>query len=444
MRDDRRSGILRSSLTLVALAALLVLLGLWIAGPAPAAASSPRAAAGAATPSPAPSVERRGAEVRVGDDVVVPAGVSVPSVVAFGGDVTVDGRVDDAVVAFGGDVRVTGSVGQTVVAFGGDVTVSGTVGATVVVFGGDVRLTETAAVGLDGAADEAAVVLVRGRLHRSEGAQVHGPVQRSSGVVDWGGVFGWGLHGLLFNPLLGPDFVGWLVQTAFFLVLALVAAALMPGQLQSVGAHLARRPWASLGWGALTLFLALPGILVVLVVSIIGLLLVLPYVVFVLLVCFFVTTAVATMLAQKGLTRLGARESLMAAVAVGVVATTAVSRIPAAGPVVVTAMTAFGAGAALLGLAEWRQSRREAEAARAAAAVEVAEATEARGADITPIVQTSPATQGALPEVASPLMPQSPPTPPTSPEPPSATDVEVRPGADGRVEDAGDAGAGAR
>ena len=51
MRDDRRSGILRSSLTLVALAALLVLLGpLWIAGPAPAAASSPRAAAGAATP----------------------------------------------------------------------------------------------------------------------------------------------------------------------------------------------------------------------------------------------------------------------------------------------------------------------------------------------------------------------------------------------------------
>ena len=41
----------------------------------------------------------------------MPAGTRTPSVVVFGGDVTVDGTVTDAVVAFGGDVRIRGTVG---------------------------------------------------------------------------------------------------------------------------------------------------------------------------------------------------------------------------------------------------------------------------------------------------------------------------------------------
>ncbi len=99
------------------------------------------------------------------------------------------------------------------------------------------------------------------------------------------------------------------MQTAFFLVLALVAAALMPKQLRGLQAQLARTPWASLGWGALAFFIAAPAILVVLVISVIGLLLVLPYMLFVLLAYFFVTTAVAAFLAQKVLTGSVARRT---------------------------------------------------------------------------------------------------------------------------------------
>ena len=69
---------------------------------------------------------QRGAEVQFGEDVVVPASTTTPSVVAIGGDITVDGTVTDAVVAFGGDVRIRGTVGTSTVVFGGDVTVGPT------------------------------------------------------------------------------------------------------------------------------------------------------------------------------------------------------------------------------------------------------------------------------------------------------------------------------
>jgi hypothetical protein len=375
--------------------------------------------------------------VRAGEDVVVPAGTSVPSVVAFGGDVTVDGRAAEAVAAFGGDVVVNGSVGNSVVAFGGDITVNGTVGATIVAFGGDVSLGETAVVGFDVPPDEASVVLLGGDLYRDDGAQVHGLVRRSAGNVDWGEVLGWGAQGVFFNPLLGLSFFGWLVQTAFFIVLALVAAALMPNQLRGVQAQLARTPWASLGWGALTFFIIAPAVLVVLVISVIGLLLVLPYLVFVALAYFFVTTGVAAFLAQKVLTGFGGKENLMLAVAVGVVGTTVVSRIPALGPVLLVVMMVVGTGAAALAVLKWRRERREAEAAQAAAAAAaVAQQPAPAVAVIQPIVQTSPAMQGPpqppvgppQPPVAAP--PQQPPvmteTPP-APEVPAGEDSALVP-----------------
>jgi hypothetical protein len=370
---------------------------------------------------------QRGAEVRAGEDVVVPAGTSVPSVVAFGGDVTVDGRAAEAVAAFGGDVVVNGSVGNSVVAFGGDITVNGTVGATIVAFGGDVKLGKTAVVGFDVPPDEAAVVLLGGNLYRADGAQVHGLVKRSAGNVDWGEVLGWGAQAMFFNPLLGLSFFGWLVQTAFFTVLALVAAALMPHQLRGVQAQLARTPWASLGWGALTFFIIAPAVLVVLVISVIGLLLVLPYLVFITLAYFFVTTGVAAFLAQKVLTGFGGKENLMLAVAVGVVGTTVVSRIPAIGPVLLVAMMVVGTGAAALAVLKWRRERREAEAARvaAAAAMAAAQPSAPAAAVIQPIVQTSPAMQGPpQPPIASPSSQQPPaagdPAAVTPPDPPPA------------------------
>ena len=396
MRDDRILRVLRPSLALAALAAVVVLLGLAIAGPAHAAAESPTPAAtkpaDAAKPAKAPKpatpsalstrgiASQGGSDVRFGENVIVPKGTRVPAAVAFGGDILVNGRVTDYVVAFGGDI-----------------TINGTVGTSVVAFGGDVRLGPKAVVGRDLKSSDASLILFGGKLTRAPGAQVAGQTKEFQGV-HLGDALGWLGRGMLFSPLLGISFFGWIVQTAFFLVLALVAAALMPRQLRGVQRQLGRKPWASLGWGALAFFLVVPAILVVLVISIVGLLLVLPYALFVLLAYFFVTTGVGAFLAQKVLTGFGGKENLMLAVTIGVVGTTVVSRIPAIGPVLLIAMMIFGTGAALLGVSEWRRSRREAAAAQAAsnAAVTAAAGVTApvvtpTPAVITPMVQTSPA-----------------------------------------------------
>ena len=340
MRQARIMRVVCPSLALLALAVTLVLAGPAVAAPSPVATPSLRPTAVAAT---------HGAEVRAGEDVIVPRGETVQSAVAFGGDIVVEGRVVDAVVAFGGDIRIDGEVGTSVVAFGGDVTIGP---------GADIgrRLGST----------DTAVVLFGGALTQAPGAQVHGQTQSFEGF-DVGSASAWAARRAFVNPLSGLSFFGWLVQTAFCLVLALVVAALMPRQLRAVQAHLARSPWASLGWGALAFFIAVPAIMIVLIISVIGLLLVVPYALFVLLAYFFVTTGVAAFLAQKVITGFGGRENLMLAVALGVIGTTVVSRIPVAGPVLMAAMTVFGAGAALLAFSEWRRLRRETERARAAA-----------------------------------------------------------------------------
>jgi hypothetical protein len=459
MRDDKVLRVLRPSLALVALAALLVVLGLAITGPAQASTKSakPEAtksakAAGKTKTSPTPAAGaavQRGAEVRAGEDVVVPKGTTVPSVAAFGGDVRVDGAVKDAVVAFGGDVVINGTVGQSVVAFGGDVTINGTVDAATLAFGGDVKLTRNAVLGSDLKPSDAAVVVAGGDFTKVPGAQVHGVVKHSAGSVDLSHLVGVSTHGLLFNPLLGLSFFGWVFQTVFFLVLALVAAALMPGQMRRVQTQLRRKPWASLGWGALAFFIAIPILFIAVGITIIGLLLWLPFGLFVLFVYFFGTTALAALLAQKVLTGFGGKESLMLAVVLGVVGTTVVSRIPAVGALVLLVMTVVGTGAIILAFAEHRRERRDAEAARTAALAAApphpasAEVT-ATPSVITPIVQTSPAQQ-APPQPVVPATPPQPPVPqapgtpqaqpPASPVPPSAPEAPPGPAGPGAGDD---------
>ncbi len=422
-RDDRFRRVLRPSLALAALATLLVLLGLAVAGPAPAATASPEPAATAtagplapdATP-PGAIVLDQGSEVQFGNDVFVPAGATMPSVAVFGGDITIEGSVTDAVVAFGGDVVINGTVGGSTVAFGGDVT-----------------LGPDAVLGSSLPPSDASLVLFGGKLTRAPGAEVVGQVQTFEGL-DWGAAASWVARSFFINPMWGLSFWGWFVQTVFFLVLALVATALMPRQLRGLHQHLAAKPWASLGWGALLFFIVAPAILVVLVISIVGLLLVVPYGLFVLLACFFVTTGVASFLAQKVLTGFGGRENLMLAVTLGVLGTTIVSRIPVAGPVLVTVMMVFGAGAAALGVAEWRRVKREQAAALAAANAAAAapgvapypqyaapyppgDAPAMQASVITPLVQTAPA---AVPGPAAAPAAAAAPVAPPAPEAPVA------------------------
>ena len=240
---------------------------------------------------------------------------------------------------------------------------------------------------------DASLVLFGGKLTLSPGAEVVGQTETFKGV-DVGGALGLAAKGIFVGP--GFSFIGWVVQTAFCLVLALVIAALMPGQLRTVQRNVGRRPWASLGWGALVFFVLAPAVLLVLVISIIGLLLVLPYVLFVLLAYFFAATGAAAFLAQKVITGFGGKENLMLAVTVGVVGTTVVSQIPVAGQLLMLVLMLFGLGASVMAVADWRRRRREAAAAQAAAQAAVAAQYAAAGGAaaqasvITPIVSTAP------------------------------------------------------
>ena len=102
--------------------------------------------------------------------------------------------------------------------------------------------------------------------------------------------------------------------------------------------------------------------LVVLVISVVGLLVVIPYVLFALLAYLFATTAVAALVAQRVLAGSGQNDNLMLATTLRVIGTTIVSRIPVLDRLVVIAMIVFGTGTgtgtAALAIVEWRQARK--------------------------------------------------------------------------------------
>ena len=345
MTTQRVMRILRPPVALAGLALGLIVLGLALTGPAGAASPPP-------TPMPtqvAPSGPLQAAIVQFGEDVTVPVGDRVEAVVAFGGDVIIDGAVKGPVVAFGGDVLVRGTVGDAVVAFGGNVT-----------------LAPTAVVGSAMGPQDTSVVIFGGTLARAPGAQITGSVQRADGA-NWAAVANWATQHTFVRPWWGFTLMGWIVQTAFCLVLALVVAALMPRQMLAVHRHLKLKPAGSLGWGALVFFIAGPAVLVVLVISIVGLLVVVPYVMLALLAYFFAVTTVGAFVAQRVLTGGGRSENLMLATTLGVIGTTIVSRIPVLGPLVVITMIVFGTGAAALAMVEWRRARKLAGVPAAAA-----------------------------------------------------------------------------
>jgi hypothetical protein len=283
------------------------------------------------------------------------AAQAAPTVKPSQAAVTIQTR--DMIVEFGDPVDIAANERvEAVVSFGGDVTVAGTVTSTIVAFGGDVRLLPTASVG-GGLTDsqDPSVFAMGGTITVEEGAQVNGTLERVS-EGDWSQLlnidvprpdYTWG----------GFSFFGWLVQTAVFLVLGLVAAALLPKQMLAIGRTLAARPGGSLGWGALVFFIIVPAAAIVLAISIIGILVLIPALVVVPLFYFFAGLSVAAFIAQRLLSK-GRQGGLMLATAVGVVVTTIISQVPFGGALAVLALTLFGTGAAVLALLEWRKNRR--------------------------------------------------------------------------------------
>ena len=285
--------------------------------------------------------------------------VSRPAVTGAQGDVQ-----RQVIVEFGDPVFVA-SVDrvETVVSIGGDVTIAGTVDTSVVAVGGDVTLLPSAQVGPSNAND-ASVVVVNGELIRKPGATVNGGTR----IVDVGNVgdmWSWASENggrSAFGPI--GSFITWLICTVVFLLLGLIAAAVMPGQLRAVERHLSLRPAASLGWGALT-FVLVPITFVVLAITIIGLLVVIPAAIALPFFTFFVVTAVGTYVVER-LFATQLKGNLTLAVVIAVLATSLVVQIPVLGGIILFAMILMGTGAAMMALAEWRRRRKAARLAAAA------------------------------------------------------------------------------
>ena len=262
------------------------------------------------------------------------------------------------IVEFGDPVNVArGERVQTVVSIGGDVTVAGTVDEVVVAIGGDVTLLPTAKVGANMNNGNDSIVLINGELTRRPGAEVTGNVQTVD-VGNAGDLWEWASKDGGWSALspIG-SFVAWLICTVVFLLLGLIAAVALPDQIRSIERHVATRPAASLGWGALTVigtFFAL----ILITLTIVGALFTIPFgLIFLPFFTFFVVTAVGTFVIER-LFAAQLKGNLVMAVAIAVVATSVIVQVPVAGFIVLVVMVFVGTGAAVLGYTEWRRKRK--------------------------------------------------------------------------------------
>ncbi len=279
-----------------------------------------------------------------------PQGTTPPSIFAV--------QVRDPLLVFGDPVRIAEDERvESVVAFGGDVTVAGTVTRSVVAFGGDVLLLSTASVGDAQSETDTTVVSFGGTITAREGAQVTGDLERI-GEDDWSTALdvaasnsGDGGAWIVFS------FFWWLAQAALVLILGVLAAALLPKQMLAVGRTVSARPGASLGWGALVFFIIVPAAAIVLLISIVGILVLIPAIVVVPLFYLLATVSVAAVIAQR-LLKGERRSNLILATVLGAIGIIVISLIPVAGALALLVIALFGTGAAILALLEWRRGRR--------------------------------------------------------------------------------------
>lgn len=235
-------------------------------------------------PPRAPRV-RRGSQTVVGSTVRIAPDEVAEDVVAFGGSVVVQGRVEGDVTAFGGSVDVDGEVTRDVTAIGGHV-----------------RLGEDAEVGGDATS-------VGGRVDLAPGARVRGSVEE----VDQGWGRGWS------RPFWGIDWWdGWqsprwsawdwiwgmawpLAEILFLALLMMLVVAIGRPTVEQVGTRGGTAPVKSGVVGLLVAILTVPVLIIVsvlLAVSIIGI----PILIVLLLLFVFVGVPALLVLALVGYT----------------------------------------------------------------------------------------------------------------------------------------------
>lgn len=180
----------------------------------------------------------------------------------------IDGEARN-IVRFGEDIEIEEGevVSGDLVVFGGDAIVAGTVEGNVTVLGGDVELKSTAEI-------DGELTVLGGRIEREPGAEVKEGVTSGRRFIPrrgfWIDPTTWFGFSLLFNflTLLGT------------LALGAIVVALLPDYSEKIALFIAREPWQAVGVGFLALLLVVPAI-VLLAITIIGILLIPLFIIFV-------------------------------------------------------------------------------------------------------------------------------------------------------------------
>lgn len=302
-----------------------------------------------------------------------------------------------------------GETWDNVVVVGGDLLIQGTVENEVVVVFGDVTIAGSAKVGGAANPDDASVVSVFGDVTVESGAIVRGRT-----VDVGGGVLGIDLSvgDSVLRPWRSGAILNWIWSTLFLAVVAVIITAIAPRQVAAVRERTRHHFFSSLGWGALGAIIGIPIATAALIISIIGIILLVPWLTIALpIMSLFGLVAVGAMV---GRLLLGPGEDkrgpVMLAAVLGVIVINIARWIPVAWIVILGVLWLVGFGATYVAIWAWlrdRRRRRREEAARAQAA-----RAAAAGVAAAPYPGARPLTPTGPP-------PGPPPAAPVWPEPPS-------------------------
>jgi hypothetical protein len=183
------------------------------------------------------AVPQRGGSFGFGDTVVVSRDETRDSVVTFGGNINVEGRVRKSVLAFGGSITVSGEVGDSVVGFGSRIV-----------------LKSTAVVNKD-------LVSIGGTIEKEPGCRVDGDTVYFKGSEFSGKILSDGVRGLLTFSFWPVILIFKMVNVFIWTLLTFVVVLLFPKQVTLAGAGIRTSFGAVFGTGLLALicytFLAL-------------------------------------------------------------------------------------------------------------------------------------------------------------------------------------------
>jgi cytoskeletal protein CcmA (bactofilin family) len=346
-------------------------------------------AAALATLSPASAVQQTelGGKVRSGREVVIPATETVRGdLIASGGTVRIEGRVDGDLVASGGQVTVAGTITGDLLAAAGSTTISGTVDGDARVATGQATIQRQARVGED-------LLVGAGQATIDRGARIGGDLIFGAGRMTMDGTVAGSVLGSTGNyttggsvagteqvnvgqpqeraePTLADRLLDGLRRYVSLLVVGGLLLWLLPRLIRGAAETVRGRPLLSLGVGVLgflgavvaLVLLVLVTVLVAVVLGLLGLgsltgvtvfggILVAAVVVF-LLVLALVFAAPATVgLALGRLLVRGDGRSLLGwlgALALGVLVVVLVAAIPVVGGWLEALLVLLGLGALLL------------------------------------------------------------------------------------------------